>query len=487
MDYNNLLSSTTTIPTVIGCQEKCLQTDGCDHFTYFTTGATQPPSTVCALLRSCERSALCSSFQNCTKALSGARTPPIIDACCSGLPGKFCKGDFLSQHFQIASPLQCQALCQAHPECRYFTQISGDICFLYNSCKVTESCSSCTSGPADPSREECNSDVGSQTLLLGGWTKDNPSPDYESPTEFSSSLELVTEDNACEANMPEMPEGRRAFAATLMGKTILYCGGCTTSTNCGDQGDCYSFQVDKTGAAWEQSAFMNIPRYHFSIVAAQGKAYAIGGEGTLGFTYTGDTVEEYTPGEGWSLREDMRLPVRVAYHCSVSVGPRIIVIGGANAGKSYSKGVYEFDLDAPEKSWTELDETVYGRQQHSCTVGSYRGQQGIFVTGGSNSGSTKVEFLIDSVRKWRVLPSMSKERQSHTASFMDGTIFNFGGYGSSSRFGSKGNSASGVTTYERLNKTNQWTKANLCSQRKYHAGISLPAGTLTCLNGDNLG
>ena len=178
------------------------------------------------------------------------------------------------------------------------------------------------------------------------------------PIEFSSSLELVTEDNACEANMPEMPEGRKDFAATLMGKTLLYCGGCTTSTNCGNHGDCYTFQLDKADAAWEQSAFMNIPRYHFSIVAAQGKAYAIGGDGTLGFSYTGYTVEEYTPGEGWILREDMRLPVPATYHCSVYVGQRIIVVGGATVGKSYSRGVYEFDLDAPEKFWTQLDGTI---------------------------------------------------------------------------------------------------------------------------------
>ena len=58
-----------------------------------------------------------------------------VDACCSVLPGKFWKGEFLSENFQIA---QCQALCQAHTECRYFTQISGDIFFLYNSCNVTE-------------------------------------------------------------------------------------------------------------------------------------------------------------------------------------------------------------------------------------------------------------------------------------------------------------------------------------------------------------
>ena len=90
--------------------------------------------------------------------------------------------------------------------------------------------------------------------------------------------------------------------------------------DCGKSGDCYTFQLDNTGAAWEQSVFMNIPRNSFSMVAVQGKAYAIGGDSTWGTSYAGYAVEEYTPGEGWSVREDMRLPVYLRYHCSASIG-----------------------------------------------------------------------------------------------------------------------------------------------------------------------
>ena len=139
------------------------------------------------------------------------------------------------------------------------------------------------------------------------------------------------------------------------------------------------------------------------MVAVQGKAYAIEGEGTFGTNYTGDTVEEYIPGDGWSVREDMRLPNDIYGHCSVSIGRRIITIGGYVSGSTYSHYVYEFDLDAPEKSWTRLENTKYGRQHHACTVGSYQGHQGIFVTGGSNSGHTKVEFFVETLKKWRVL------------------------------------------------------------------------------------
>ena len=472
MDYNNLLSSSTTILTVTGCQEKCLHTDGCDHFTFFTTAATKPSSTVCALLRSCETSTPCSSFQNCTKALSGAKTPSISDACCSGLSRKMCKGNFLSQHFQIAGPEQCQGLCQEYSDsgCRYFTHISGGICFLYSTCNATESCSTCTSGPVDPTWEECNSEVDPQTLLLGGWTQDGGS--------YSSSLELVTENIACQANMPELPEGRQNFAATLLGKTLLYCGGCSSPMGCDKNGDCYTFQLDRTDAVWETSASMNIPRYHFSMVAVQGKAYAIGGMGTFGTSYTGHSVEEYSPGEGWIVQDKMRHPSYIAYHCTVTIGRRIITIGGHVSGASYSHYVYEFDLDAPEKSWTRLENTNYGRQYHSCTVGSYQGQHGIFVTGGSNSGNTKVEFFVDSLKKWRILRTMSTDRRYHSSSFMGGVIYSLGG----------DSSTTSKSTHEMLNKTtDRWTRTNLRRQRSNHAGISLPAGTLTCFGGDNLG
>ena len=65
---------------------------------------------------------------------------------------------------------------------------------------------------------------------------------------------------------------------------------------------------------------MNHPRFYFSMVAIEGKAYAIGGDSEWGVSDTGYTVEEYTPGKGWSMRDDMRLPVYLRYHCSVSIG-----------------------------------------------------------------------------------------------------------------------------------------------------------------------
>ena len=295
-----------------------------------------------------------------------------------------------------------------------------------------------------------------QTLLLGGKYRGD----------YLTSMELVSEDNTCEADMPSMPEGREKFGATLMGKTLLYCGGCSPSMGC-EHSDCHSLQLDKMGADWEDSFFMVVPRYSFAMVAVQGKAYAVGGNGSLGVDFTGSSVEEFTPGGGWQVREDMRMPNYVFHHCAVAIRQRIIVIGGYVGGGEETP-VLEFDLDQPAKSWTQLRGTRFERKDHSCAVGSYQGQEGIFVTGGVVDGETTVEFLIDSIKRWRVLQSMSTSRENHVTTFMGGTILSLGGSG-------------GETSFEKLNTTsNEWTAAELTLPRRNHIGVSLPAGTLQC-------
>ena len=46
--------------------------------------------------------------------------------------------------------------------------------------------------------------------------------------------------------------------------------------DCGKNGDCYTFQLDKTGAIWEQSASMIHPRSCFSTVKYKGKPMLLG-------------------------------------------------------------------------------------------------------------------------------------------------------------------------------------------------------------------
>ena len=165
----------------------------------------------------------------------------------------------------------------------------------------------------------------------------------------------------------------------------------------------------------------------------------------------------------------MRLPSSTSHHCAVSIGSRIIIIGGQVAGSSNSNKVIQFDLDHPSWGWRRLEGTKKGRQHHGCTVGTYQGQQGIFVTGGSNKGNDQVEFFVDAARKWRdVIPSMSSNRYYHTSSIIGGALYSHGGAGSEG-------------TQEVFNETSAaWTSNSLQQKRRYHTSVSLPEGTVSC-------
>ena len=283
----------------------------------------------------------------------------------------------------------------------------------------------------------------------------------------------MTAENACTPSIAELPVGRQHAAATLLGKTILYCGGYSST---GSRSDCFSYQLDKLDATWEQSASMVYPRYVFSLVAVRGKAYAVGGVGAFGSTFEQITVESYSPGEGWEIKEEMRLPSITYHHCSVTIGSRIITIGGTVSGSSNSNQVLQFNVDTPDQGWTRLESTKKGRQTHGCTVGNYQGQQGIFVTGGSNKGHNQVEFFVDAAQKWRDdIPVMTSHRHYHTSTIIRGALYSHGGSGSEG-------------TQELFNETTAtWTKSNLRRKRRYHNSVSLPEGTLSCFGGDNLG
>ena len=233
--------------------------------------------------------------------------------------------------------------------------------------------------------------------------------------------------------------------------------------------DCYSYQLDQDGATWEQSASMVYPRYVFSLLAIGGKAYAVGGGGTFGSHYEEVTVEAFTPGEGWQIRNEMRLSSPTTHHCSVAIGSRIITIGGNVAGTSNSNLVLQFNLDYPGHGWTRLESTKKGRMYHGCTVGTYQGQQGIFVTGGSNKGHNQVEFFVDASRKWRDdIPVMSHSRYYHTSSTIGGALYSHGGSGSEG-------------TQEVFNETSAaWISSSLQQKRRYHTSVSLPEGTISC-------
>ena len=217
IDFVSTIAILPAINTEVTCQAECANLHDCSHFTFFTS-STQPATTSCALLRSCpaNTTTTCSSVSWCSMAVTGPQTPAIVDSCCTGLANKACKGELLAQHFQDGGPGQCQDFCRRQSGCRFYSQYSDTTCFLYATCPTTQPCSVCTSGSISPDWDQCTEE-GQETLLMGGWTNTENS--------HATSIELVTDTVSCTADMPELPIGSHGAAATVLGETILHCGG----------------------------------------------------------------------------------------------------------------------------------------------------------------------------------------------------------------------------------------------------------------------
>ena len=165
----------------------------------------------------------------------------------------------------------------------------------------------------------------------------------------------------------------------------------------------------------------------------------------------------------------MQMPSHRYAHCTARIGSRIMIVVGHYGGGSYSNNVKQFDF-GDDKGWTDLQSLNYGRQHHSCQVGKFMEQEGIYVTGGSNSGHTLVEFYVPSADRWRILPALAKNREYHSSSMIAGQLYVHGGSNSAAQ-----------STQESLNQT--WSSGlNLRVSRYSHASVSLPEDSISCLS-----
>lgn len=117
-------------------------------------------------------------------------------------------------------------------------------------------------------------------------------------------------------------------------------------------------------------------RTHFSLVATNGRLYAIGGRNTDGLLAT---IESYQPSSNsWQLRAPMEMP-RCCHASAVLPSGNILVTGGyANCAYSRSAAHYNLEND----TWSEQSELETPRGWHcSTTLGGK-----VYVVGGSRLG-----------------------------------------------------------------------------------------------------
>ena len=204
-----------------------------------------------------------------------------------------------------------------------------------------------------------------------------------------------------------------------------------------------------------------------------------------GFTPDGysDTVESYNEQEekeeegvrrrGWQIEPKMKLNQYRAFHCSIAVGAKIVLIGGyVGSSSSASSSVEVFDMENSTSGWKPLTSLPSGRRSHACSFGQLNQSKGIFVSGGYNeSPMASVEFYTMASDTWSSVGSLKEARQYHSLNFLGHqTLAIAGGWGGGAPLG----------TVEVFNGT-QWSNAlELSVGRAFHAAVQIPANAVLC-------
>jgi len=444
----NIVGVISNVKDEVECQEECTRVSGCQFFTYevFTKGTSE-----CFLFSDCRvnETSSCKETSDCEISISGPVTPSITTSCCSTFSNTACSKDYeIDEIFDIFDEEICQNLCRDTADCTFYTLLYT-ICFLYSACDNAHSCDNCLSGPAFPDISKCSSNQVLHTLLLGGST---------SSSDYSTSIELITPTMTCTAGN-ELPVGRQAASAAVLGSTIYYCGG----YNNGHHNSCHSYNFNENSNQWAQEDSMKIARQHFGMSVIGSTIYVTGG---VNGNYL-NSVESFELERGWRIEETMQMSQKRYQHCSAALESHLIVIGGYVSGYR-SESVMSFDTQDQNKEWMTLKSLNVARSSHACQEGAYEGIQGIFVTGGYGAENS-VEFYVKDVDTWRILGDMKTNRDSHSLSIVNGQLVAAGGYNNGQ-----------LTSVEALNETEWIVTNNLQSGREGHAAVSVPAGIITC-------
>merc|ERR1711915_992468 len=162
----------------------------------------------------------------------------------------------------------------------------------------------------------------------------------------------------------ELPVGRRAASAVVLGSTIYYCGG----YNNGFHNSCHSYDLNENSNQWAQEDSMKIARGSFGMSVIGSTIYVTGGSNGVFL----NSVESFEVGRGWRIEEMMRLPQTRSYHCTAVLESRLIVIGGWVSGYR-SASVMSFDTQDKNKEWNTLTSLNAARSSHACQEGAYEG------------------------------------------------------------------------------------------------------------------
>ena len=210
---------------------------------------------------------------------------------------------------------------------------------------------------------------------------------------------------------------------------------------------------------------MNYARRYFGLTTIGDRLYATGGWSPSTSRQT--FVESFSHETGWVIEDTMELPSSRDRHCSVALGSRLVVLGGAVGGRTESSSVQAFDTSNQAlnttTTWVSLASMSAAREYFACNTGNFEGIFGIYVTGGQNTAVLNtVEFYSPVTDIWTNLDSLGTARAFHSLTIVNGQMVVAGG-------------SPEITSVETLNGT-EWIQTNnlkVCLKFKFKVKVKV--------------
>ncbi|HBY21130.1 MAG TPA: hypothetical protein DEG71_09025 [Clostridiales bacterium] len=204
------------------------------------------------------------------------------------------------------------------------------------------------------------------------------------------------------------------------------------------------------GDTWRTVSSMGTARHNASIVAVNGKIYAIGGSNASN-TYL-NTMEEYNPStDTWTPKAN--IPQGRDGTAVAVIENKIYLMGGMYSGNPQNL-VYAYDTTT--NTWsTDIASMQYARAYSEAAVVDGR----IYIIAGNNgNGIDKVEMYDPTTNQWQEKQSMPVQTWGHGVAIVDNKIYVMG-------------NADGINSnkvFEYNVTSNSWTQvANMPVGKKY--------------------
>lgn len=173
-------------------------------------------------------------------------------------------------------------------------------------------------------------------------------------------------------------------------------------------------------SSWQERAQMPTRRAHLALASAQGRLLAIGGQTPEGVT---GAVEAYDPqADLWTPLEEK--PTPVAYVGAGTIGTRVYVPGGCDAGSQANRVVEVYDAE------TGVWEEVSSLPEPRCAYALTTDENTLYLFGGWDGAqyvSTSYAYDVEA-DAWRELPAAGVARGFAGAAALNGHLYVVGGY-----------------------------------------------------------